>query len=179
MRTIVAYRLVSMDGVAQDPDEFVTTWDDELDANLAEVISSQTTVLLGSGMHDEWARYWPTSDVQPFADFINAVDKRVVTSTPLDGGWTNVRVLEGDLASAVAELRAEDGGDIGVHGSMQLIASMLAAGLVDELRLAVFPAVAGSGRRLFDDGAPSQAWELVSSAGTPSGAVLLHHRLRR
>lgn len=175
MRRIVAYMLVSIDGVAQDPDEFVLEWDEEMDANLAEVIGTQDTVLLGRGMHDEWSRYWPSSDIQPFADFINAVEKYVATSSPLTGDWPQARAIEGDVLEFVRGLAAGDGGDVGVHGSMELTASLLAAGLVDDLRLVVAPRVAGKGRRLFGDGAPT-AYDLVSSSATPSGALLVHYR---
>ncbi|GCD90382.1 dihydrofolate reductase family protein [Nocardioides sp. LS1] len=175
MRRIVAYMLVSIDGVAQDPDEFVLEWDEEMDANLAEVIGTQDTVLLGRGMHDEWSRYWPSSDIQPFADFINAVEKYVATSSPLTGDWPHARAIEGDVLEFVRGLAAGDGGDVGVHGSMELTASLLAAGLVDDLRLVVAPRVAGKGRRLFGDGVPT-AYELVASSATPTGALLVHYR---
>ena len=143
---------------------------------MGAVIAPQTTVLLGRRMHDEWARFWPTSDMQPFADFINAVDKRVATSSPLRDTWTNATAIEGDVLDAVRELRAGDGGDIGLHGSVELTASLLAAGLVDDLQLVVAPRVAGSGRRLFGDGTPARSWELLRSEPTPTGTLLLHYR---
>jgi dihydrofolate reductase len=176
MRRLVAYEHVSLDGVAQDPDEFAFDWDDAMQANLAAVIAPQTTVLLGRRMHDEWARFWPDSDMQPFADFINAVDKRVATSSPLTGSWTGASAIDGDVLDAVRQLKAGDGGDIGLHGSVQLTASLLTAGLVDDLQLVVAPRVAGSGRRLFDDGAPPRSWELVRSEATPTGTLLVHYR---
>jgi len=176
MRRLVAYEHVSLDGVAQHPDEFAFDWDDEMEANLAAVIAPQTTVLLGRRMHDEWARFWPTSDMQPFADFINAVDKRVATSSPLQDTWANATAIEGDVLDAVRQLKAGDGGDIGLHGSIELTASLLAAGLVDDLQLVVAPQVAGSGRRLFEDGSPARSWELVTHRSTPTGTLLVHYR---
>ncbi|SDG32929.1 dihydrofolate reductase family protein [Klenkia brasiliensis] len=177
MRRVIAYELLSLDGVAESPDEFIDTWDDVLDANLAEVIGTQTDVVLGRRSHDEWAHYWPTSDVEPFATFINAVPKHVATSTPLPGGWGAV-AIEGDVASFVRGLRASDGGDIGVHASISLVQTLLAADLVDELRLVVAPAVAGKGRRLLD-GVPATRLELVRSQATPTGSLLLTYRPRR
>jgi len=179
MRRVVAYMLVSHDGVAQDPDEFVLDWDDAMDADLADVIGSQTTVLLGREMHDEWARFWPSSDIQPFADFINTVEKLVATSSPLSGTWPHAHAIEGDVLAAVEALRDGEGGDIGLHGSLTLTARLLAAGLVDDLRLVVAPRVAGAGRRLIPEGTPPFSLELVSSAATPSGSLLVHYRVAR
>lgn len=70
-RKVVLYVLLSLDGVAEDPDEFVTDWDDPMDANLAGVIATQNAVILGRRSYDEWARFWPASEIQPFATFIN------------------------------------------------------------------------------------------------------------
>ncbi|WP_091561119.1 dihydrofolate reductase family protein [Klenkia taihuensis] len=177
MRRVIAYELLSLDGVAESPDQFIDTWDDVLDANLAEVISTQTDVLLGRRSHDEWAHYWPTSDVEPFATFINALPKHVATSSPLPGGW-RATAVEGDPVPYVRALRAGDGGDIGVHASISLVQTLLAADLVDELRLVVAPAVAGSGRRLLD-GVPATRLELARSVTTPTGHLLLTYRPRR
>src|SRR4051794_32858630 len=95
MRKIVVYELMSLDGVAEHPDEFFTDWDDVMDANMSAVIDTQDAVILGRRSYDEWARYWPESDMEPFATFINAVAKCVVTSTPLAREWANTRVVEG------------------------------------------------------------------------------------
>jgi dihydrofolate reductase len=175
MRTVVAYELVSLDGVAQDPDTFITTWDDVLDANLADVIATQDAVVLGRRSHDDWAEYWPTSDVEPFATFINGVAKHVATSTPLTTPWTHSTVVEGDLAEHVRALKAQPGGDIGVHASISVVQALLAAGVLDELRLVVAPHVAGSGKRLLD-GVPATALELTSSTTSPTGHLVLTYR---
>jgi dihydrofolate reductase len=174
MRKVVAYMLVSVDGVAEAPDEFLFDFDERMEANLGEVIGTQDTVLLGRRMYDEWSNHWPTSDDQPFADFINTVPKRVATSTPLTTEWANAEPIEGPVDDFVRALKAGDGGDIGVHGSISLTRSLLASGLVDELRLLVAPRVAGSGRRLFDGGG-AYSLELVQSVGTPSGSLLVHY----
>ena len=144
MRKVVAYMLVSVDGVAEDPERFLFDFDEVMEANLDDVIGTQDTVLLGRRMYDEWSGYWPTSDVQPFADFINSVQKYVATATPLTTTWTNAEAIEGPVEDFVRELQAGEGGDIGVHGSISLTQSLLAAGLVDEVRLLVAPRVAGA-----------------------------------
>ena len=176
MRRVVAYELVSVDGFADAPDRFFTDWDPVMDANLARVIASQDTVLLGRRSHDDWAGYWPTSDVEPFATFINEVPKHVVTSSPLTGGWSAASVLEGDLAAAVRDLKRQPGGDIGVHASLSVVQALLADGLLDELRLVVAPALAGSGRRLLD-GVPATRLVVVRSETSPTGSLLVDYRV--
>jgi dihydrofolate reductase len=121
MRKIVAYELVSLDGVAERPDEFITDWDDAMDKNLARVISSQDTVLLGHQTYDDWAAFWPTSVIEPFASFINGVEKFVMSSTTPKQPWANAVVIDGDLSRFVTELKERSGGDIGVHGSITLV----------------------------------------------------------
>jgi dihydrofolate reductase len=91
VRKIVVYELLSLDGVAEDPDSFFAEWDDAMDANLAAVIATQDAVILGRRSYTEWAQFWPSSQIQPFATFINGVTKYVTTSTPLDRDWVNRR----------------------------------------------------------------------------------------
>lgn len=175
MRRVVVYELVSLDGVAESPDAFFG-WDDVLDANLADVISTQDAVLLGRRSYDEWAPYWPTSDIEPFATFINGVTKHVVTSTPLEPEWSGARAVEGDPVEFVRALKETEGGDVGVHASIELARALLAAGVVDVLSLVVAPAVAGSGRRLMD-GLPASRLELVRSQASPTGHLVLDYRV--
>ena len=176
MRTVVAYELVSVDGVAEEPDRFFRTWDAEMDANLAEVIATQDEVVLGRRSHDDWAGYWPTSDVEPFATFINRVPKHVATSTPLTGTWSGARAVQGDLVAFVRELKERPGGDVGVHASLSVVQALLRRGVLDELRLVVAPAVAGSGRRLLD-GVPEARLETVRSRTSSSGSLLVDYRV--
>jgi dihydrofolate reductase len=173
MRKVVLYSLLSVDGVAESPDRYVHDFDDRMLDNLAQVIATQDAVLLGRTTYDEWAPYWPTADDEPFASFINDVDKHVVTSSPLTTPWNGATAVHGSTASLIADLRERPGGDIGVHGCMTLSRSLLADGLVDELRLVVSPAVAGSGRRLLGDNGTPARLRLVEAVGTPTGSLLL------
>ncbi len=177
-RKVVVYELLSLDGVAEAPEEFVTDWDDALDANLAAVIATQDTVILGRRSYDEWAAHWPGSDMVPFAPFINAVEKHVVTSTPLDREWTHACAVDGDLLAFVRSLKEQPGGDIGVHASISVTQALLSAGMIDELRLVIAPVVVGSGRRLLD-GAPPLRLESLSSETSRSGHLLCHYRVSR
>lgn len=172
MRKVVAYELLSLDGVAEQPQEFITDWDAVMDENLGRVIATQDAVLLGRRTYDDWAAYWPPSDIEPFAGFINGVAKFVATSTAPEVTWAHSTVIEGGVAEFVAELKGRSGGDIGLHGSIALTQSLLEAGLVDELRLVVAPALQMRGRRLFDGVSPRRL-TLTRSVATPTGHLLL------
>lgn len=176
MRKVVLYTLMSLDGMVDEPDRYFPDFDEVMYANLAAVIEAQDTVLLGRRMYDEWASYWPGSDHQPFAGFVNGVEKYVVTSSPLTTAWSGSSAWAGPLDELVHDLRARPGGDIGVHGSIGLAQSLLGLGLVDELRLVVGPTVAGTGRRLFADLPAPGRLELLRAVATPSGSVLLDYR---
>jgi dihydrofolate reductase len=178
MRKLVVYELLSLDGVAEDPDGFITDWDEAMDANMAAVIAPQDAVILGRRSYDEWSRFWPGSDIQPFANFINGVAKYVATSTPLDSQWANTTVVDGGLAEFVRDLKERPGGDIGVHASISVVQSLLGANLVDELRLVIAPGVAGHGQRLFD-GLPTIRLELAGSVTSPTGCLLVDYRVVR
>lgn len=175
-RKVVAGHFLSLDGVAEAPDRFITAWDDETDASGVELIATQDTVVLGRQSYDEWAEFWPDSDIEPFASFINAVRKYVATSTPLAREWSNSHVIDGDLVEFVRNLKAHQGGDIGVHASISVTRALLAAGVVDELRFVVAPTIAGTGQRLFD-GLPPIRLELIRGAASPTGYLLVQYRV--
>jgi dihydrofolate reductase len=176
MRKVVVYELLSLDGVAEDPDGFFADWDDAMDANLAAVIAAQDAVVLGRRSYNEWAEFWPGSEIEPFATFINGVAKYVVTSAPLDREWANASVVDGGLVEFVRDLKDRPGGDIGVHASISVAQTLLAADVVDELRLVIAPRIAGSGRRLLD-GLPSLRLETIRSTTSPAGYLLVDYRL--
>lgn len=178
MRKVVLYELSSLDGVAEDPDEFFSDWDEAMDANLAAVIATQDAVILGRRSHDEWSEYWPDSEIEPFATFINDVAKYVATSTPLGRQWNNATAIEGELVQFVHNLKNSSGGDIGVHASISVAQALLAADIIDEIRLVVAPAIAGRGRRLLD-GLPPIRLESLRSATSPSGYLLADYRVSR
>jgi dihydrofolate reductase len=176
-RNVVVYELLSLDGVAEAPDSFFTDWDDAMAANLAVVIARQDVVILGRRSYDEWARFWPKSEIEPFASFINAVRKYVATSEPLDPEWTNSTAIDvGGLVDFVRELKNQPGGDIGVHASILVAQALLEAGVVDELKLVVAPTIAGDGRKLFD-GLPPIRLALVESTVSPTGYLMLDYRV--
>jgi dihydrofolate reductase len=186
VRKLVLYTLMSLDGAVDDPRRYFTPgqepgqapeFDSVMNDNEATIIRAQDAVLLGRRMYDEWSRYWPTAQHQPFADFINSVKKYVVTSTPLSQVWHDSEAVKGPIVHLVRDLKARPGGDIGVHGSIELAQSLLEAGLVDELQLVVGPAFGFTGRRLFASADNVRRLELLSAIPTPSGSVLLAYRV--
>ena len=178
MRKVILYELLSLDGVAEAPETFFIDWDDAMDAALAAVIETQDSVILGRRSYDEWSQFWPGSEIEPFATFINQVPKYVATSTPLEGHWSNSSAIEGALVPFVQELKSSSGGDVGVHASISVAQALLAAGVVDELRLVIAPRIAGGGRRLLD-GLPSIQLESIRSETSPTGSLLLDYRVIR
>ncbi len=176
MRKIVAYELLSLDGVAEEPTDYITDWDEEMDANVARVIAHQDAVLLGRRTWDDWAAFWPTSDIEPFATFINSVQKFVVTSTPPTTEWGNTALVDGDLTAFVDDLKRQPGGDIGVHGSISLTQTLLEERLIDELRLVIAPALQMRGRRLFEKAAQARL-TLSQSVTSRTGYLLLDYQV--
>jgi dihydrofolate reductase len=176
MRKLVVYTLLSVDGVAESPDRFIFDFDEEMYTNLSRVIETQDAVLLGRGTYEEWASDWPDSNHEPFASFINGVQKYVATSTQPATSWANTTVIDEPVPQFVRRLKEQPGADIGVHGSIRLARSLFESGLVDELRLVIAPAVARSGRRLFEGNDDLRKLKLLRAAGTPSGALLVDYR---
>lgn len=188
MPDIVLYTLVSLDGATEDPHRYfpetpdrpgAPVFDEDLGRYEGEMLARQGAVLLGRRTYDQWSRYWPTSDEQPFADFINTVPKFVLTSSPLTGEWENAQRVSGPLEKVVAEVKTQTNGDLGVHASITLAKSLLATGLVDELCLAVGRVLDPVGPRLFDELSDRVEMSLVEAAPTSSGSLWLRYRLHR
>jgi dihydrofolate reductase len=186
MSNLVLYTLVSLDGATENPHRYfpetpnrpgAPVFDDDLAHHEAEMLARQSAVILGRRTYDQWSRYWPTSDEQPFADFINTVPKYVVTSTPLDGEWANAQPVSGRLSEIVAEVKAQAGGDVGVHASITLGKALLTEGLVDELCLAVGRVLDPVGPRLFDALPDRVEMSLIEAAPTSSGSLWLRYRI--
>jgi dihydrofolate reductase len=180
MSRLVVSEFVTLDGVVEDPggaEDFERGgWAFEFERGpegeqfkLDETLAS-SALLLGRVTYEGFAEAWPSREGE-FADKFNAMPKYVVSSTLESPEWENSTVVRGDLADEVARLKREHEGDIVVHGSAQLVQALVAANLVDELRLMVFPVVLGAGKRLFRDGAERTAFRLVDTK--PAGEVVI------
>jgi dihydrofolate reductase len=174
MRKVVLYHLMSLDGVAHEDGDWLADDGAQLVPYLGRVIGTQDDVLLGHGTYDYWAGYWPKSDFEPFAGFINRTRKHVVTSTALSQEWANSTPVTTPADDYVTALKQRPGRDIGIHGSITLARTLLQARLVDELRLVVAPAVVGRGSRIFD-GAALQQWKLTDLERGKNGTLFLDY----
>src|SRR3954469_14177646 len=126
-RNVVLYELMSLDGFADDPGEgeWFGDADERLMDFLAEIIATQDTVLLGRRTYEKWAPHWPTSTMQPFADFINTTPKILFSSSAPHPAWSATTQVTGPAAPYVADLKGRAGGDIGIHGSLTLARALL------------------------------------------------------
>jgi dihydrofolate reductase len=174
MRTVSSGLFISVDGVVSDPFRFqYDSFDEELGAGMSTWMASTSTVILGRTSYTEWAGYWPSNPDDPFASFINPIEK-FVASTTLDPEleWENSTLIAGDLLDFVRELKAGDGDGISVCGSISVVRQLLFAGLLDELQLMIHPAIAGEGRKLFEPTDPPTRLRLVRNQVTSKGNVL-------
>jgi dihydrofolate reductase len=182
MGRIVVTEFVSLDGVIEDPGgsedfkyggwSFEIERGDEGDRFKLDEAMNSDALLLGRRTYEGFAAAWPSRDGE-FADKFNNMPKYVVSSTLKDPEWNNSKVLDGDLAGEVSKLRDEVDGDIVVHGSAQLVQGLVENGLVDELRLMVFPVVLGAGKRLFGETSERQRLRLSDSKTVGDGVQIL------
>lgn len=180
---------VSLDGVSQGPGSpeedtsggftqggwLVPHMDEAFIDQAARWLNQADALLLGRRTYEAFARDWPqiTDAEDPFTVLMNSLPKYVASHTLEHGGWNPTTVLAGDIAAQVAGLKAIPGRELQIHGSARLAGSLLAAGLVDEMRLVVAPVVLGHGRRLFPEGGSAAGLRLADSTTTPGGLALL------
>src|SRR3989440_6596048 len=182
MGKIVVTEFVSLDGVMEAPgggEDFKHAgWTFKIDRGqegdqfkLDETRESEA-LLLGRVTYQGFAAAWPSRQGE-FADKFNSMPKYVVSSTLKSPTWANSTVLRGDVVREASRLKAERRGDIVVHGSAQLVQTLIEHDLVDELRLMVFPVVLGSGKRLFGDTSDKKRLRLTSSKTVGDGVTIL------
>jgi len=195
MRKLIVAEQISLDGVIQSPgapkedpsgDFRLGGWvvpyaDDAIGQAVQDLLSQPFELLLGRRTYDIWAAYWPhvgaNSASHSIADLFNSVPKHVATHRPGTLDWHNSYALKGDPAGAIRALKHQDGANLLTWGSGDMVRQLLAAGLVDELRLLIYPVVLGRGSRLFGDNAQASAFALAHSTGT-SGGVLITRYVR-
>ncbi|MBL1073371.1 dihydrofolate reductase family protein [Nocardia sp. 2] len=182
MRDLIVTENITIDGVidatggwfavAEGPDE-----SDQVEA-VREQFEAADAVLFGRITFEEMRGYWPiqTDDTTGVADYLNKVEKYVASRTLGDPGWENTTVLRGPLADEIRLLKSMPGEDIVCTGSITLVHSLAAAGLVDEYRLFQHPVVLGRGARLFPSGIMLPRLRLVEARVFRSGVVLMRYR---
>jgi dihydrofolate reductase len=187
MRKLIVQTFLTLDGVMQAPggpgedDDggfayggwSVNYWDDQMGQVMGEATSRPFAMVLGRRTYDIMAAYWPTAPEEEGAKVFNDATKYVASrSRPDLEAWSNSVLIEGDAADGLAALKREDGPELQVHGSANLIQTLLRHNLVDEFRLWVFPLVIGSGKRLFADGTVPGGLRLVDSKVSSTGVVM-------
>jgi dihydrofolate reductase len=181
MGQIVVTEFISLDGVIEAPgggeDYKHAGWTSEIDRGdegnqfkLDETMDS-AALLLGRRTYEGFAAAWPERDGE-FADKFNSMPKYVVSSTLRDPEWTNSTLLSGDVVDEITKLKQEQDGNIVVHGSAQLVQTLIENDLVDELRLMVFPVVLGTGKRLFGEAGDKKRLQLSSSTVVGDGVAI-------
>jgi dihydrofolate reductase len=180
VRKIKSNLFISLDGVVEAPDKWhFPYFDDEMGAAVGAGFATTDAMLMGRVLYDEWAAYWPENADQPFGDVMNSMKKYVVSSSLNTADWQNSEVIGGgdDAAAKLADVKAQDGGDISMSGSATTVRWLLREGLLDELNLLVHPIVVGDGlARLFPPDEPTTPLELVSSETFKSGVLNLTYR---
>jgi dihydrofolate reductase len=186
MRKLVVTTFLTLDGVMQAPggpreDESggfayggwsVNYWDDRMGQVMGEAMSTPFDLVLGRRTYDIFAAHWPHAGDDPAAKPLNDATKYVASRSRPTLEWSNSLLIEGDAAEGVAALKDQDGPELQVHGSGNLVQTLQRHRLVDVYRLWVFPLVLGSGKRLFAEGAVPGGLRLVDSSVSSTGVVI-------
>jgi len=178
MRKIVAVEFVSLDGVAEAPEDWTQPYFNEEQLEIAQAgMDSADAMLLGRRTYEDFASYWPQQPRDaPFAEWINNNHKYVVTTTRSSLEWGPSTVISTDVAAEVTKLKEQPGKNISLLGSPTLFRSLLREGLVDELSLFLIPMVVGKGKRLFEEPIGELPLELADSRALSTGVLSLTYR---
>lgn len=190
MRKLIVLTFVSLDGVMQAPGGpqedtsggftqggwSVGYWDDTLSQTMDEQMGHPFDLLLGRKTYDVFASAWPKIDPN---SPINSCQKYVVTHRPVpkdDHVWKNTMAISGNVADEIKKIKQQSGNEIQVHGSSELIQTLLKHDLIDELWLKIYPCTLGKGKRLFGSGAIPAGFNLISSKSSSSGVIIANYK---
>lgn len=171
MRNLIVTEFITLDGVVENPTWSMPYWNDEIARFKGEETDSSDALLLGRVTYEGFAAAWPQSEDEG-APYMNSVRKYLVSTTIDEGSWNNTVVIKGNVVEEIRKLKQQDGKDLLVYGSVQLIETLMAHDLVDRYRLLVYPVVLGEGKRLFTDGIKATL-KLIESKSFDSGVVAL------
>jgi dihydrofolate reductase len=186
MRSLIVSTFLTLDGVMQAPggpeeddsDGFteggwsVNYWDEQMGQVMGDAMSTPFDLVLGRKTYDIFAAYWPHASEEQGAKPLNDATKYVASRSRPALAWDRSILIEGDAAEGIAALKQGDGPELQVHGSGNLIQTLIRHRLVDEYRLWVFPVVLGSGKRLFADGTIPSGLKLVDNKVSTTGVVI-------
>lgn len=186
MRKLVVSTFLTLDGVMQapgGPEEDTTGgfahggwsvnyWDDRMGEVMGEFMGKPFDLVLGRKTYEIFAAHWPHAADEPGAKPINDATKHVATRTLKSLDWQNSSPIEGDVVEGVRALKDEDGPELQVHGSANLLQTLVPSGLIDEYHLWTFPVLVGRGKRLFEGDAAAAGLELVETSTSTTGVVM-------
>ena len=189
MRKVIVNTFLTLDGVMQapgGPEEdpsggfslggwSADYWDDQMFQIMGEAMSAPFDLVLGRRTYEIFAAHWPYATDDPFAQPLNDATKYVASRTLRSLDWSNSILIQGDVGEAIAALKQQEGPELQVHGSSNLIQTLLRHNLIDEYRLWTFPVVVGRGKRLFSDGTIPAGLRLVDSKVSTTGVVIARY----
>ena len=189
MRELIVNAFLTVDGVMQapgGPEEDPSGgfdhggwsygyWDEQMQQVMGELMSRPFDLVLGRKTYEIFAAYWPNSD-DTGAEPLNKATKHVASTTLKELEWENSRLIEGEVPDGVRALKQEEGSELQVHGSANLIQTLLEHGLIDEFRLWTFPLVLGNGKRLFEGGTVPAGFDVASSQVSSTGVIMATYR---
>jgi dihydrofolate reductase len=193
MRKLIVLTFITLDGVMQapgGPEEDTTGgfkyggwtagyWDDVLGGVMGEQMAGPFDLLLGRKTYEIFAAYWPymKSDNPNYqiADKFNSAQKYVASRTLKELGWSNSRLIKGDLVQEIKKLKEQNGPELQIYGSGNLIQTFLKHDLVDEFRLKIFPITLGTGKRLFAEGTIPASFKLIDSKTSTTGVIVANY----
>ena len=190
MRRLITNTFLTLDGVMQapgGPDEdvdggfglggwSVNFWDDHMGQTMGETMGVPFDLVLGRRTYDIFAAHWPRATEEDGAKPLNEATKYVASRRRPTLEWQNSVLLDDDVPTAVAALKDTDGPELQVHGSADLLQTLIHHDLIDEYRLWIFPVLVGTGKRLFADGVVPASLELVTSSVSTTGVVIGTYR---
>jgi dihydrofolate reductase len=192
MRKLVTSTFVTLDGIMQAPggpgeDDSggfqwggwsVNYWEEMMGQAMGETFAKQPELLLGRKTYEIFAAYWPNAGGEPGADNLNNAKKYVVSRTLDKVDWNNSTLIKGDVVKEITRLKRLDGPELQVHGSSNLIQTLLKYNLIDELHLLIFPVSIGIGKRLFGEGTNPSDFKLLDSKISSTGVIVATYGLR-
>ena len=190
MRKLVAISFVTLDGIMQGPggpgedDDngfksggwAVNYWDDMLGQDMDVTFAKKPDLLIGRKTYDIFAAYWPTAPASEDPDNLNNAKKYVVSRTLDKVDWQNSTLIKGDIVQEISKLKQADGPELQVHGSINLLQTLLKHNLLDELHLMIFPVAVGNGKRLFGSDTSPSGFNLLNSKITPKGVNIVTYQ---
>lgn len=173
MRNLVVTTFLTLDGVMEAPSWSMGYWNDDIAQFKGEESNASDALLLGRVTYEGFAAAWPNSKDEG-ADYFNNVRKYVVSTTLDKAAWNNTTIISGDIVAEINKLKQQDGQDIIVHGSANLIQTLIRHDLVDRYRLLVYPVILGEGMRLFQEGTAATLKLVEAKALTSSVTALIY-----